>query len=67
MQAVMSVFVCALVGLAIWLARLNGRQAAQAEALKKEAEEYAKAQQIRDSVHRMSADSVRQRLQERTK
>lgn len=67
MQVVISVFVCALAGLAIWLAQLNGKKSAQAEALKKEAEEYAKAQQIMDSVHRMPIDSVRQRLQERTK
>ena len=67
MAGIVATFVCALVGLAVWLARLSGQQSAHIKALKKEAQEYAKSQQIVDSVRNMSADGVRRRLQERTK
>ena len=56
-----------LVGLAVWLARLSGKQSARLQALKKEAQQYVKSQQIMDRVYSMPADVVRRRLQERTK
>ena len=58
--------VIVLAGLALWLARRCGRQSARIEALKKEAQEYAKAQQISNRVRRMSMDDVRRRLQNHT-
>lgn len=67
MQGILAALGCALVGLVVWLARQNGKQSAHIEELKKEAEEYAKSQQIMDSVHSMPVDTVRQRLQDRTK
>ncbi len=56
-----------LVGLAVWLARLSGKQSARLQALKKETEQYVKNQQIMDRVRNMPHDVVRRRLQERTK
>ena len=67
MTGVLVALACAFVGLVVWLARQNGQQAARLEALKKEAEGYAKSQQILERVCRMSNDVVRRRLQERTK
>lgn len=67
MQSVLLVAVGVLVGLVVWLARLSGKQDARLDALKKEAQNYAKSQQILENVHRMPAVVVRRRLQERTK
>lgn len=67
MSGVLVAYVCVLVGLVVWLARRNGQQSARLEALKKEAQNYAKSQQILERVYRMPTDVVRQRLQERTK
>ena len=56
-----------MVGLAVWLARLSGKQSARLQALKKETEQYVKSQQIMDHVRNLPNDVVRRRLQERTK
>ena len=62
MQGIFIALECALVGLALWLARQNGKHAARIKALEKELNEYAKSQQVMGRVHRMSVDTVRQRL-----
>lgn len=67
MAGVLVAFVCGLVGLAVWLARRNGQQSARLEALKKEAQDYAKSQQILERVRTMPDDVVRRRLQEHTR
>ena len=67
MVGVYTTLVVALIGLAVWLARLSGKQSAHIESLKKEAEKYAESQQIMGRVHAMPVDVVRRRLQEYTK
>ncbi|MBO4674621.1 MAG: hypothetical protein J5601_00850 [Elusimicrobiaceae bacterium] len=67
MYGVYAVLMGILVGLAVWLARLSGKQSARLQALKKEAQQYVKSQQIVDRVRNLPADVVRRRLQERTK
>ena len=56
-----------LVGLVVGLARQSGKQSARLQALKKEAEQYVKSQQIMERVRNLPDDVVRRRLQERTK
>ncbi len=57
-----------LLAVCLWLASKNGSKAAQLEALKtelkKQVEEQARAQQIRDSVSAMDEHTVRSRLHE---
>ena len=67
MAGVYATLLVVLIGLAVWLARQGGKQSARLQALKKEAEQYVKSQQIMDRVHNMPVDVVRRRLQERTK
>ena len=55
-----------VLGIALWLASKNGSKSAQLEALKaelkKQAEEQARAQRIRDQVSYLSGDDARRRL-----
>lgn len=57
-----------VLGIALWLASKNGSKSAQLEALKaeikKQAEEQARAQRIRDKVSYLSGDDARRRLHE---
>ena len=54
--------ICFLVGLAVWLARKEGKAAANLEAAKREAKERARASKLTDNVRNMSDDDVRARL-----
>ncbi|MBR4592131.1 MAG: hypothetical protein IKO35_02875 [Elusimicrobiaceae bacterium] len=58
------IFGCSLLMLVVFLARQEGKKAARLAALKREAKEIARAQSIADSVYRMSADSVRNKLKQ---
>ncbi|MBP5430032.1 MAG: hypothetical protein J6Y25_04035 [Elusimicrobiaceae bacterium] len=64
MGLLLAVFMAALV----WLASKNGRKAERLNLLKaelkKQAEEQARAQKIRDCVDRMPSTDVRRRLQQ---
>ena len=56
-----------LLGIVVWMASKNGSRAAQLEnlkaELKKQAEEYARAQRIMADVHRTDIERVREKLQ----
>ena len=67
MQGTLLALIGVLVGLAVWLARLSGKQSARLEALKREVKEYDTAQQLKDRVRYMPAGVVRRRLKEYTK
>lgn len=55
---------CFLIGLAIWLARKEGKQSEKLEQQKKQEKELERAQKITDSVNALNADDARRRLHE---
>ena len=50
---------CTLLGAALWLAYQDGQKAARLQALKKEAQEAARVQQIINTVDCLPGDAVR--------
>lgn len=59
-----TIFGCGLLAGLVFYARKDAQKAEHLAALKREAKERARAQNITDNVRRMSADSVRDKLQQ---
>lgn len=62
----LTIALCSLFGLTVWLARKEGSKEAQLQAVlaqqRKEEQEQQRAKQITDAVYSMSADDARRRL-----
>ena len=56
------IFGLGLLGLAVFFIRQEGKKAARLEALKREAREVARVQEVLDQVERLPIGVVRQRL-----
>lgn len=54
--------ICILFGLAVWLARKEGKASADLEAAKREAKERQRASKLTDNVRNMDSPDVRARL-----
>ncbi len=57
---------CILLGAALWWARQDGQKAARLQALKKEAQEAARVQQVINKVDRLPDNVVRNCLRHKT-
>ena len=62
----LTIALCSLFGLTVWLARKEGSKEAQLQAVlaqaRQEEQERTRAKQITDNVYSMSADDARRRL-----
>lgn len=61
------ILLCYLLGMALLWARQDGKKTARLEALKREAREAARVQDIKNYVDHMSLDDVRRRLHKGTR